>query len=248
MKILPGFRDFLPELTESEFNQLERNLCTDGCRNPLVVWKGKGILVDGHNRYEICRKHGLSYTVFERDFENESEVRIWIFENQDGQRQLEPFQRIEIAHKLKADYAARAKANQIRKPESVSQNSAKQPPIDTRAELARHAKVSHDTFHKGEKLIEHADEETKEKLRKGETTINREYRNLAKNADAKQAPKRPRNILNRSSKEEKEDPCFMKKYEEMIDTITVMKKNKWTTMRLNSVVHYLEQLIALAAA
>lgn len=52
-----------------------------------------------------------------------------------------------LALKLKSLYEAKAKENQIRKPESVSQISAEQK-IDTRENLAKIAGVSHDTIHK----------------------------------------------------------------------------------------------------
>lgn len=63
----------------------------------------------------------------------------------------EPFQRIEIAHKLKPHYAARAKKNLSAGGKAGGENKGCQKsdkavdtPIDVKKELARHAKVSHD--------------------------------------------------------------------------------------------------------
>ena len=44
--------------------------------------------------------------------------------------------------------AKRAKEQQARKPKSVMQKSAEQKPLDTRAEVAKIANVSHDTISK----------------------------------------------------------------------------------------------------
>lgn len=50
------FEALIPRLTDEEFSQLEKNVIEDGCRDALVLWED--ILVDGHNRYRICQKHG----------------------------------------------------------------------------------------------------------------------------------------------------------------------------------------------
>ena len=55
------------------------------------------------------------------------------------------YTRAKLAIELKGLFAAKAKENQVRKPESVLQISAKQK-IDTRQELARIAGTSHDTI------------------------------------------------------------------------------------------------------
>ena len=48
------FKDLIPALTEEEYKQLEANILSEGIRDSLLVWNG--ILIDGHNRYEIATK------------------------------------------------------------------------------------------------------------------------------------------------------------------------------------------------
>ena len=48
----PEFKGLIRPLTTSEREQLEANLLADGCLDSIIVWDG--IIVDGHNRYEIC--------------------------------------------------------------------------------------------------------------------------------------------------------------------------------------------------
>jgi len=55
----PELRSLIPPLTPDEFSQLERNLMDEGCRDPLVTWRGT--LLDGHNRLTICERHGIPY-------------------------------------------------------------------------------------------------------------------------------------------------------------------------------------------
>ena len=50
----PEIRQLIPLLTTEERSGLEASLKADGCRDALVVWAEKHILLDGHNRFEIC--------------------------------------------------------------------------------------------------------------------------------------------------------------------------------------------------
>src|SRR5690606_40306141 len=57
LRIDPEFRSLIPPLTDDEYAQLEKNIVAEGCRDPLIVWNG--VVVDGHNRYDICVRHGI---------------------------------------------------------------------------------------------------------------------------------------------------------------------------------------------
>ena len=89
----PEFRDKIPPLTEDEFIQLEENILSDGAVvSPLIVWDS--VILDGHNRYEIIRKHPeLVYAVHEMQFSNRYEALSWICRNQLGRRNLTPQQK-----------------------------------------------------------------------------------------------------------------------------------------------------------
>ena len=50
---------YIDPLTPEEHAALERSILTEGCRDALVLWGD--VLVDGHNRYGICQKHGLPF-------------------------------------------------------------------------------------------------------------------------------------------------------------------------------------------
>ena len=180
LTIIDELKNLLPPLTEAEFTGLEESIVKDGCLSPLVVWND--ILVDGHHRYAICGKHQIQFAVKSVVLENLDEAKIWIWQHQGNRRNLTDFQRIEIALKLKDAIAAKAKERQRCGQGGVllPQNSAEAK--ETRQELAKIADVSHDTLNRVEYILEHADEETKEKLRRGEkgTSINKEYNRLKK--------------------------------------------------------------------
>lgn len=85
------FAGYIPALSEEERHQLESNIVEHcGARDPLVVWRNadKYILLDGHNRYEICERLGLKYEVQELEFGTRDEAADWIDRNQLGRRNL----------------------------------------------------------------------------------------------------------------------------------------------------------------
>ncbi len=93
LSVDPEFQSKIPPLTAEERSQLEANILEEGrLLNPLIVWKG--IIVDGHNRFEILKEHPeIEYTVLEKEFAGREEAIVWICKNQLGRRNLTPEQR-----------------------------------------------------------------------------------------------------------------------------------------------------------
>lgn len=86
------FQNLCPKLTDEERKLLEESIIeSGGCRDPICVW-GEYV-VDGHNRYDICRKRGFSFPVKKLHFKGEAEAEAWIIKNQLGRRNLTPEQR-----------------------------------------------------------------------------------------------------------------------------------------------------------
>jgi len=81
---------YIDPLTPNEHAALERSLLAEGCRDALVLW-GE-VLVDGHNRYAICRKHGIEFkTVQNTAFKSLDDVMLWMIDNQLGRRSVTDF-------------------------------------------------------------------------------------------------------------------------------------------------------------
>ncbi|MDD4422897.1 MAG: hypothetical protein PHD46_07660 [Eubacteriales bacterium] len=80
------FKNLIRPLSKKEYLQLEENILSDGCLDPIIVWEG--IIVDGHNRYEICKRHGISFQVYEMDFDSREAVIAWICAHQLGRRNI----------------------------------------------------------------------------------------------------------------------------------------------------------------
>lgn len=173
------FQDLIPPLNDDELKMLEESIVANGCESPLIVWNG--VIVDGHNRYAVCQKHSIPFAVTEKSFDSRDDAMLWMLRNQLGRRNLNSYQRGELALKFEPLLKAEAKKNQMRKPidGSVPQNSAEQKSEgETRRKLGKLAGVSHDTIKKVKRLNESADDETKGKLRRGEVTVHKAYTEL----------------------------------------------------------------------
>ena len=177
------FKELIPPLADEERKQLEENILRDGIQDALKVWQG--ILIDGHNRYEIAKRHGLTFTTTEMQFATRDDAKIWIIKNQLGRRNINDYTRGELVTQFKTIIAARAKENQKlsegRGQKGLSNlinlNAEAQAiqPVNTQKELAEMADVSTGTMAKIEKLVDNATPEIKQALREGELSINAAY-------------------------------------------------------------------------
>ena len=111
--IHPEFRALIGPPTKEEREQLEANLVAEGCRDPLVTWNG--ILLDGHNRFEICDRRGIPYKTVQVDLPSAEAAKLWIEENQIGRRNLTTDQRAAIAYRIMQRRVAISKEERARK-------------------------------------------------------------------------------------------------------------------------------------
>ncbi|MEN6432658.1 MAG: MT-A70 family methyltransferase [Candidatus Pacearchaeota archaeon] len=73
-------------LKPEEHKLLEESILADGIRDKLITWQG--YIVDGHNRYKIAKKHGLTFETLEKEFDNIEDVKDWMDANQLARRNL----------------------------------------------------------------------------------------------------------------------------------------------------------------
>ena len=170
----------LPTLSDEQRKGLEADILREGCLSPLLVWNET--LIDGHHRYKICQKHGIPFDVRQLQFDSLDHARFWALRHHKNRRNISPYALAECALQLESEISARAKANQqLRKggqPGASCQNSDNLDVIDTKRELAKEAGVSHDTVARVKYIRDHANDETKQRLRDNETTIHTEYTKL----------------------------------------------------------------------
>lgn len=187
LNINPEFKALIPPLSAEEYEELEESITTYGCRDAIVIWNDT--IIDGHNRFKICCENDVAYQTVDMtyDFDTEDEVKAWIIKNQFGRRNINKYQRSQLALQLKNLIAGKAKENQgartdlvrLAETDNLCQKSDKSTeaiiPIDTKKELAAIAGVSHDTIHKVETIETRAPEPVKEAARDNVISINKAY-------------------------------------------------------------------------
>ena len=190
LKIDPEFQGKIPPLTFEELNQLEANILRDGrIINPIIVWEG--LIVDGHNRFIIAKKHPeIPFTVHETEFANRYEAIIWICKNQLGRRNLTPEQKkYLIGKQYEAEKAAHGGD---RKSSNAKSSSLKANLIDSTKTCDRIAEengVSKDTvirasrYMKGVEIAEELIPGLKQSILSGQTKVSKaDMHRLAKAA------------------------------------------------------------------
>ncbi len=147
LRIDNEFKNLLAPLTQEEFEQLEENIMREGCCDPLVVWNR--IIIDGHNRYAICMKHGIPFHIRNVHFASREAAISWICSNQLGRRNItDETKKYLIGKKYETDKVIGAKnamgTNQ-HTPEQVSTTISHN---KTAAKIGREHNVSPNTVYK----------------------------------------------------------------------------------------------------
>lgn len=169
------FKNLISPLTPDEYSGLQQSIMQEGCRDPLVLWGD--ILIDGHNRYDICTRNNTPFHTVQREFADRNAAIEWIILNQFGRRNLPLHERARLALRLKPVIAEKAKENLVTHTECGYQGCQKsdKAEIDTKKELAKVAGVSHDTIAKVERIEEDAPAPVVQASRKGLISVNAAY-------------------------------------------------------------------------
>lgn len=200
LKIDEEFKNLIPALSDEEFEQLEQNILSEGCRDAIVTWQGT--IIDGHNRYNVCTKHNIEFNVVEKDFASKQDVVNWIVLNQFGRRNISNYNRALLALRLKNNFSEKAKEKQLSTLKqnivTVNQKSDERDEFNTYKELAKTAGISHDTIHKVETITNKANDEIKVKLENGDMSINEAYKEIKTAEKAEKLEEKKQEILNQT--------------------------------------------------
>ena len=163
-------QSYVDPLTESEYAALERSLLAEGCRDALVLWND--VLIDGHNRYAICRKHNIDFkTIQNSSFESLDDVMLWMIDNHLARRSVSDFQRGVLALRKKEIVAARSPAPAAADDAAQGESTPK-PAMSTREDVAKAARLSSNQISQIEKIQKAATPELVEAVRAGTISIN----------------------------------------------------------------------------
>lgn len=174
------FKHLIPPLLAEEHKLLEESLYSEGCRDQLSTWidpnSNEEILLDGHNRYEICERLGIPYETQAIELPEGMFPEEWIIRNQLGRRNVTPYSRAVLALGMEKIFREQARKNQKASGGPVPKISSE--PVETREKVAAIAGVSHDTVRKVKILREEGGSELIDSLKAGCISINAAFNRL----------------------------------------------------------------------
>lgn len=192
LKIDPELRDLLPPLTSEEYKKLEKNIVNNGFDENFPIMEWQGFIVDGHNRYDICRKHNIEPVIGTLAYETKEEVMEWMLDIQLGRRNLSPIQKIAITEKYRPIYEKQAKENQrlagieygnggTKLPQNFGEASNKKKlskDKEVNSKLAKIANVNPETYRQAKRVLDSNNEDIKQRVLSGKTSIYAGYKEL----------------------------------------------------------------------
>lgn len=211
LKIDQEFKELLPPLSLDEKAQLEKSLKEKGYLGaPIYTWHG--FIIDGHNRYELCRKNNIEYSDEEivlGDNSTKIDVMEWMINTQLGRRNLIPAQRLVVLDRFKKRVQEEANAkkeindrqfygNQHKVVSSPNGEQSTQPKIHTDKQLAKMAGVGTGTVARFNKVMKSEDEKLKKDVVSGNVSINAGYEKVKEKEKPKEKLKEVQSDLSKS--------------------------------------------------
>lgn len=193
--VLEELRAWIPAPTQEEDRQLEVNIVANGCRDALTLWETTHqqldplsptpyepayVLVDGHNRYRICKARNIGFNIQLMDFADLKSVKDFMIDLQLGRRNLTP-QQVQYFRGLRYlnEKSDRGKYDRIDEkepapPESKGEGKARK--ISTAEKLAREYKVGKNTIIRDAEFaagVERLTPEMKQSVLSGEVKVDK---------------------------------------------------------------------------
>jgi hypothetical protein len=88
LKIDPEIQFLCRTLDDGEYKLLVKDIEMNGCIDPIIYWEGHDIIVDGHNRFEICTKLNKPYNCVPMRFDTKEDAINYVIDHQLGRRNL----------------------------------------------------------------------------------------------------------------------------------------------------------------
>lgn len=181
MIINEELKKLIPPLSTEEYNQLEANLLHDGCMDALVVWNET--LIDGHNRYEICKKHNIDYKTKSIYLKTIEDVMLWMIDNQKGRRNLSDGWKYQLSSSKRAILAKmgrekkiedgkQARSKQLGVLSTFDKTLNEEKPHNTQKEIAKDLGWSVGKVATADKVWKHSEHDVKKAILDDKLSIN----------------------------------------------------------------------------
>jgi len=211
------YKEIVPEMAKDEYERIHHSIEFNGYNKifPIII-NENGIILDGHNRYKICKELGIKPNYVVKSFPNKLEEKRFVIEANFNRRQLTIPQRIRLGrewleieskiNKLKQIEEGKKFGRGHKKDKTLPANEGKdRHERESSARAAKRVGLSRTTFEKGVKVLEASEKHPRkfgkiwEKVEAG-TTVSYAYKKLIrqerkKKERAKPLPKGIFNVL-----------------------------------------------------
>lgn len=200
LKINPRFEKFSPKKKPDEVEKLRESLKEKGyIGSPILTWHG--FIVDGHNRYKMCRELGIEIDLDENVEEinlgenaEEIDAMDWMLTHQLSSKNLSVGEKLAMTDEFKREVALE---NEKKRKETEGRPSKNCTPIGvqnnhentevrnrsetwTDSQIAQKAGVGTGSVARYNKIMNSDDEELKEQVKTGQVTVNKAYEEVRK--------------------------------------------------------------------
>ncbi|WP_020531904.1 ParB N-terminal domain-containing protein [Flexithrix dorotheae] len=169
---------FIRSLSDEEFNQLEANILAEGCKDALIVWKNNEeyVLVDGHNRFNICQKHNLPFKIAQKEFADLDAVKDYMLKLQLGRRNL-TLEEISYYRGLRYETEKNKTANVFNLKQNITEKDKMSSSVNTAEKIAQEYGVNEKTIKRDAKFSKGLNKlapEFKEEVLKGKSKVKKQ--------------------------------------------------------------------------
>lgn len=196
---------------------------------PLIVWLEKNILVDGHTRLLAAKELGLENApVLMKSFESEDDAILYAFHLQRNRRNLSDdhiIRCLEVLDKIKA-------------PSSAKKNGGEKAPSkkESLEDRARELGTSKNKIEKARVILEHGNDDIKESVNAGKTSINKAYKEVQ---DQRRESGELKGVKTTALAS---DVRYNKAYHKLVEEIAFLKDDLWQQVSMEKVLNDLDHL------
>jgi ParB-like chromosome segregation protein Spo0J len=180
-----GYHKLVRPLSEKEYSDLRESMKTHGQLVPITV-NQDGVILDGHNRFNICQELGIAPVVVRREFQNKAAEKLFVIESNLKRRHLTDIEKVELGMQLEALEKELASERMLSGKPSVKMTKGEEQGEgvssnelgvkgQARDIAAKKVELSPTTYHRGKTVLEKGSDEIKEQVKEGKTSISAAY-------------------------------------------------------------------------
>ena len=183
IKINPEYAQLVYPLSDLEYQILKNSIKEVGLHYPIIV-NLKGDILDGYHRYKICKELGLTQSQIKyevKDFDDPLEEKRFVIDINLKRRQLNDFQKAELAYKLEEIEGEKARLRRLNNLKNVNKklstgpidhidnnnsSEAQQQQGRTREIVSKKTGISQGTYERAKAIIGKSARRSKRKVTK----------------------------------------------------------------------------------